>query len=330
MNPKPPPSRPGSLPTPRRLLIVEDSPTDRELIRYLLEARFKEAVVYEAATLHAAVIILGHEGADCVILDLQLPDSTGTSTFRELNDRFPDIPIIVMTHNKDRSLAIRMIHLGAADYMIKNFTDEEELCRRILFAIEKHKVSVRVDPDDAASVHRLDRAQANLKTAHQSGQHSAIRDTTVEVTSAMADLSRQMFAEMAKISNQMAQVDTNQSNVAKTVENLDREILRGTDGRKSMRSQVDLMDHRLNELEGDVSGMKEAAKAEGQSKQQGVVQLEQSRMSNRTLIILGVVSLIGAIVTAIVSYEAATHSSSNSATVPVSTVPAPAPSGGKK
>jgi len=288
-------------------MVVEDSPTDRELLRYLLEARFKDLLILEAATLRAALVILTKESVDCVVLDLQLPDSTGKATFTTLYERYPSLPFIVMTHNKDRQLAIDMIQLGAADYVIKNFTDEEELFRRIVFAMEKHRHTVRVPPEDAASVHRLDRAEANLKTAHQSGQHSAIRDTQVEVTSAIADLSRRMFTEMQAISNQVTQVGTNQANLMKTVENLDQEILRGGPGRSSMRSQMDLIDHRLTTVETKFKHLEEKKAEADMTGQQQALQLTQHRMSNRTKIILGVLTLIGVISGAIATYESAVH-----------------------
>lgn len=299
------PPRPPPIP-PRRLLLVEDNPTDRELLRYLLEARFtKDAHIFEAATLAASLVILDHEPIECVVLDLQLPDSTGKATFQALFGRYPDIPMIVVTHNKDRQLAIDMIQLGAADYVIKNFTDEEELFRRIIFAIEKHKHSVRVPPDDAASVQRLERAQAKMRTAHQSGQHSAIRDTSAEVMGAIADLSRRMFGEMQKISTQMTQVTTTQGSMTKTVDHLDQELLRGSQGRASMRSQVDLMEHRLTELEEEFTTLKEKKEEADKTSRQEAIQLTQTHLSNRTKVILAIIALIGTIAGAIATYEAA-------------------------
>lgn len=287
-----------------RILIVEDSPTDRRLLRYLLEARFQEEAKFrEATTLEEALGYLARGNINCVILDLQLPDSTGRATFRDINSRYPDVPIIVMTHNKDRQLAIDMIAEGAADYLLKNYTDEEELFRRVVFAIEKHQRSVRLTPNDVAALQRVEKAKVNMLTAHQSGEHSAVRDMTVEVTSALADTSRKLFAEVQKVSQQVAQAQTQGEHTAKTVENLDRELLRGHSGRPSMRSQVDLMAHRLEEVEGEVQNLKDQAKAQDQARQQEALQLRQTSMTNRTKILLAILALIGTIVTAIVTYH---------------------------
>lgn len=292
--------------TPQSLLIVEDNGTDRELLRYLLEARFAGSVkVHEAFNLRTALLCLEREPVDCVILDLQLPDSTGKDTFDAFYRRFPDTPLIVMTNNKDRQLALDMIQRGAADYVIKNFTDEEELFRRILFAIEKHRVSIRMAPEDAGAVRRLDRAHANLRAAHESGQHSAIRETTVETTGALADVSRRMFTEIQTFSTQMVQVKTQSDHFVRIVERLDSELLQGREGRPSMRSQVDLIDHRLNSLETRMTESENREDLREAVTRRETMELSQAKMSNRTKILLGILALIGAMAGAIASYEAA-------------------------
>lgn len=130
---------------PMHILIVEDNPSDRSLMRYLLEARFPKNVVtfHEASRLSEALAALEEQSIDCIILDLQLPDSSGSQTFLRVYERHFDVPIIVMTHNKNRQLAIDMIQAGASDYIIKDFTDEEELFNRILLTIERHEAQRR-------------------------------------------------------------------------------------------------------------------------------------------------------------------------------------------
>ncbi len=292
--------------TPKSLLIVEDNPTDRELLRYLLGERFSSDVeIYEAPNLRMALRRLESTEVDCVILDLQLPDSSGKETFLELYKRHPDTPLIVMTHNKDRALAIDMIHLGAADYVIKNFTDQEELFRRIVFAIEKHKVSIRMTPEDVGAVRRLDRAHANLRNAHESGQHSAIRETTVETTVALADVSRRMFAEVQNITTQMVQMRTQTEQMGKTVEHLDLELLRGREGRSSMRSQVDLMEHRLGSVERRQQEVDNRLDAHEETARRETIELKRDTLSNRTKVLLGILALLGAIAGAWATFEAA-------------------------
>jgi len=263
---------------------------------------------------------------DCVILDLQLPDSAGRETFEKINERFPDVPVIVMTHNKDRNLAIEMIQAGAADYVLKDFTNEEDIFRRIVFSVEKHRRTVRMPTEKVAAVHQLDRARAEMMTAHQSGEHMAIQNTTVATTSAVADLSRKMFTELQMLSSKMAQSEQLDKNLTRIVENLETELLRGQGGRPSMRSQVDLVDHRISQVEKRFSDFRELTdkqigavrsemRSNDDSQRMSVVQIHQTHMTNRTKILLGILGFLGVVASALATYEAASHGGHDSSTI---------------
>jgi DNA-binding NarL/FixJ family response regulator len=296
-----------------RILIVEDSPNDRELLRYLLEDQFQnEAKFREANNLATAFRYLEQGNIDCILLDLQLPDSAGKETFQKINDRFPDIPTVVMTHNKDRTLALDMIKMGAADYVLKDFTNPDDIFRRITFAVEKHIRTIRMTPEKVQTVRQLDRAQANMMTAHKSGEHVAIQNTTVETTAAVAKLSRDMFTELQTISNELAKRSVRDEQIGKVVESLETEILRGNGARPSMRSSVDILSHKVENFEKRFSDFRELTdnnirdvRSEIKTNGDTAVQIHQTHMTNRTKILLGILALLGALATAVGTYEAA-------------------------
>mgnify|MGYP001204014048 CR=1 FL=1 len=281
-----------------RILLVEDSPSDREILRHVLDSQLQgEAEFHEATTLAEATQILESHYVDCTILDLQLPDSIGKETFEKLNARFPDIPMIVMTHSKDRELAISMIQQGAADFLIKSYTglDEEDLYRRITFAIEKHNRSVRVPPESAKYYNRLERAKVHLQEASDGeASPSTIRNMTVEVTTAVADLSKKMFTELQQINMKLAQ----QEAILQTVTTLDKEILRGHSNRPSMRSQMDVLEHRVTTMEGRVRKFGE-----------GYIEITKTKISNRTKVLIAILTLLGVIGTAAATYYTAVYKS---------------------
>ena len=121
-----------------RILIVEDNPQDRELLIFALQEHFKtEAKFREATDLEMAHEYLQRGGVDAVVLDLQLPDSSGLDTFTRVHAAYPHIPVIVVSHNASLDLAVDIVRRGAEDVIIKQFTDTTVLFRRILFAIER-------------------------------------------------------------------------------------------------------------------------------------------------------------------------------------------------
>jgi DNA-binding NarL/FixJ family response regulator len=232
-----------------RILIVEDSPNDRELLLYHLEEQFQsEAKFREASNLATAFRYLEMRNTDCILLDLHLPDSAGRETFQRIHERFPDIPTVVMTHNKDRDLAIDMIRMGAADYVLKDYTKSDDLFRRIRYAIERHQRTVRMPPENASIVHQLDRAQADMLTA-QKNSGPEILDKTVETTAALAEIARKMFTELQMVSNKLTERSIRDDQVSKSLEALETEVLKGTGTRPSLKSQTDLLSHRVDQLE---------------------------------------------------------------------------------
>lgn len=277
-----------------RILIIEDSPTDRELLLFILEERFhKEAKFRTAGTLKAAFGYLDRGDTDCIILDLTLPDSAGKETFERITERYPSIPVIVMTHNKDRDLAIEMIQRGAADYILKDFTNEEDIFRRVLFAIEKHNTTVRVPAEEAASFHKLDKAQAELKSASDSGQHKAVDRLTVETTNAVASVSKLMFTEIQKISKKLERHAAKTDTIGVSVEELKTEI-RGGGDRPSMRAQLQLVNHRIGEIESDLKAEEDRASQIEIAEKEAAVHIKTTKWSLQVKIIVALLGLLGA------------------------------------
>jgi len=298
-----------------KILIVEDSSTDRELLRYLLEARFaNEARFSEAANLADAILTLEQGTVDCVILDLQLPDSAGKATFMRLYERYPHVPIIVMTHNKDRQLAIDMIQAGAADYIIKNFTEEEELFRRILFAIEKHSRTIRCSADNVVAVRKLEKAQAEMIIARRSNSIPNMQAASMGATEAITEVSRKVFTELAGVSAQLARQVAQQEHVARVVENLDKELLRGHSNRPSMRSQMDLFEHRMGGIEMGLQSVKNNVNEVETTQQRAALQVTTTRLTNRTKVLLGILALVGSISAAVIGYYETIHKPADTST----------------
>jgi len=67
---------------------------------------------------------------DCILLDLGLPDVSGESLLASMLDRDPELCVIVMTARSGIQDRIRLLDMGADDYMIKP-VDLDELCARV-------------------------------------------------------------------------------------------------------------------------------------------------------------------------------------------------------
>jgi DNA-binding NtrC family response regulator len=73
------------------------------------------------------------ERPDAILLDINLPDSTGISTLDCLRQVWPDVPIIMVTGNTDAELARDTLKRGAFDYVMK--LDLDRLARVVEVAL---------------------------------------------------------------------------------------------------------------------------------------------------------------------------------------------------
>ncbi len=80
-----------------------------------------------------------------VLLDLNLPDSQGLTTFEKIQSVVPQIPIVILTGYKNDSLALEAVRRGAQDYLVKGQLDRGLLSRAISYAIERKKADEELE-----------------------------------------------------------------------------------------------------------------------------------------------------------------------------------------
>src|SRR6185503_18571340 len=74
-----------------------------------------------------------------ILLDLTLPDSFGLETFAQMHASAPAVPIIVLSGRDDEALAIKTVHEGAQDYLVKGQVDGRLLVRAMRYAVERKR-----------------------------------------------------------------------------------------------------------------------------------------------------------------------------------------------
>lgn len=118
----PPLKNPG-----RKLLVVDDDPRLRDLLRrFLTEQGFQVFVAEDAIAMDQA---WSREAFDMVVLDVMMPGEDGLSICRRLRARGDQTPIIMLTAKAEETHRIRGLELGADDYIGKPFNPRELLAR---------------------------------------------------------------------------------------------------------------------------------------------------------------------------------------------------------
>jgi signal transduction histidine kinase len=122
-----------------RVLLIDDDPADIELSRRALSAIGKPRFVVESAQyLGQAIERIRVAKFDVALLDLGLPDSTGSRTLAAVREvAGDDLSIIVLTGLADEEMALQAIHHGAQDYIVKDEVTPNLLSRSIRYALQR-------------------------------------------------------------------------------------------------------------------------------------------------------------------------------------------------
>jgi DNA-binding response OmpR family regulator len=144
---------------PERILVVDDEPDLLELVRLnLSQAGFGVDV---AATGGEAMKSLQAARPDLVVLDLMLPDVSGTDLCRQLRSdpSFAELPIIMLTARADEVDRVVGFELGADDYVTKPFSPRELVLR-------VRAVLRRRNPSAAGSMSKVSSVEARPSPSH--------------------------------------------------------------------------------------------------------------------------------------------------------------------
>jgi len=101
------------------ILVVDDDAEVLEIIPEMLERLGYD--VRLAATAIDAYASTQTERPNTILLDINLPDASGTHALDQLRLLRPDVPVIMVTANADESLARETLMRGAFDYVMKPF-----------------------------------------------------------------------------------------------------------------------------------------------------------------------------------------------------------------
>jgi DNA-binding NtrC family response regulator len=102
------------------ILIVDDERIIREQLENLYNASGFKTVTCETG--EDALKRLEAEDIDLVVSDIRLPGLSGIDLTKHVHQRYPDVPVIVITGFADIGTAVEVLKLGASDYIVKPFT----------------------------------------------------------------------------------------------------------------------------------------------------------------------------------------------------------------
>ena len=146
-----------------KLLIVDDERNMRESLKVVLESHGYKADMVESA--EDGLEAIGSNSYFMVITDARLEGMSGYEFLQESHERWPDIPVLMITAYATPKLAVEAIQSGAVDYLSKPF-EPEELLHSVNRCAERHEL-IRQNTNLRARLNignRLDEIIGNCKS----------------------------------------------------------------------------------------------------------------------------------------------------------------------
>ena len=107
------------------MFIVDDHPIVREGLKQIATSDPEIVVAGEAATGTEAVAALAADDYDVAIVDLSLPDRSGLDVLGTVASARPDLPVLILSMEREEEYALRALREGASGYLEKGSAPEQ-------------------------------------------------------------------------------------------------------------------------------------------------------------------------------------------------------------
>jgi putative nucleotidyltransferase with HDIG domain len=154
---------------PDRILVVDDEEPIREIVASMLSTA-GYACKQAASGMEALAVLTSGEEFELMLSDLMMADLDGIGLLERTKEKYPDMPVVMVTAVHDISVALAAIRNGAYDYLLKPF-EREQLLNTVSRALENRRLKVE-------------------NRTYQTNLESLVKARTDQLQTAMANLER--------------------------------------------------------------------------------------------------------------------------------------------
>ncbi len=166
-------------PSQPNLLIVDDDGTIQRLLA--MAARELGWLPVVAASGKEAIALI-NPAIEAVVLDLGLPGIDGIETIGLLHERFPDVPVIMLTGRNDAETAVQALKAGATDYVTKPF-ELQRLFDLLRATVKNPKATRRPAPNSRPPEKiSLESSSPRMKQLYRQVEKAASLESTILLT----------------------------------------------------------------------------------------------------------------------------------------------------
>jgi two-component system chemotaxis response regulator CheY len=132
----------GALTGNGRILVIDDEPSVRTVVRMTLEKAGYDVVEAEDGEQAIEAINTGENRlvVDAVICDIRMPKINGIEAIDYFQREYPHVPLVILTGYPETEMAVSFLRKGVADYLVKP-VDAERLRNAVEKAMERRHVA---------------------------------------------------------------------------------------------------------------------------------------------------------------------------------------------
>src|ERR1700758_4233848 len=159
-----------------RILVVDDEEAIREIVASMLTSAgysCKQA----GSGMEALATLTSGEEFELMLSDLMMADLDGIGLLERTKEKYPDMPVVMVTAVHDISVALAAIRNGAYDYLLKPF-EREQLLNTVSRALENRRLKVENRTYQTNLISLVDARTQELEKANQDLERSY--DITLE------------------------------------------------------------------------------------------------------------------------------------------------------
>src|SRR3982075_2685336 len=123
---------------PDRILVVDDEEAIREIVASMLSSA-GYACKQAGSGMEALAVLNSGEEFELMLSDLMMADLDGIGLLERTKEKYPDMPVVMVTAVHDISVALAAIRKGAYDYLLKPF-EREQLLATVRRALENRRL----------------------------------------------------------------------------------------------------------------------------------------------------------------------------------------------
>src|SRR5579864_325403 len=165
---------------PDRILVVDDEEPIREIVASMLGTA-GYACKQAGSGMEALAVLTSGEDFELMLSDLMMADLDGIGLLERTKEKYPDMPVVMVTAVHDISVALAAIRNGAYDYLLKPF-EREQLLATVGRALENRRL-------------KLENRQ------YQTNLETLVADRTAQLRKAMSTLERSYDITLEALGN---------------------------------------------------------------------------------------------------------------------------------